>query len=62
MGVTREHNPAKIQPQHEMLFNHLMLCERFGWTLDDVRNLGIEDYDAVVAILTGRAKAAEKNE
>jgi hypothetical protein len=61
-GVSREDNPELIQPEHETFFEWIILCERFGWTLDEVKALGVADYLVVVAMITGIDEARQKDE
>jgi len=35
----------------------VLLCERIGWTLADVRSLSIDDYALVRGVLDGLDKA-----
>jgi len=51
-----------IQPEHETFFEWIILCERFGWTLDEVKALGVADYLVVVAMITGIDEARQKDE
>lgn len=40
--------------------SEVAICERFGWDLDYVRNLGDEDYRQVQAVISGLAMAKGK--
>ena len=39
-------------------YYEVALCERFGWTLDYVRGLSMQDANMVLAVLDGMQRAA----
>lgn len=41
---------AKLDALHR--YNIIMLCERFGWTIEYVRNLPLDWYQDTVAIIS----------
>jgi hypothetical protein len=46
-----------LTPENCDKVTEVMICERFGWTLDYVRNLGDEDYRQIQAVISGLATA-----
>jgi len=38
------------------------MCENFGWTIEYVKNMNLEDYDDFSAVLSGRRKGIENSQ
>jgi hypothetical protein len=37
--------------------SEVMIAEKFGWTLDYVRDLGSVDFDLIMTVISGKNKA-----
>ena len=47
---------GKISPLTIEYISEVNICETFGWTLDYVRNLDVNDLGMISAVLSGRNK------